>query len=267
MGDHGYHEPFLKTLVSLVIALQSVDHYRGGNLGIVNVPVGWLDVRSPVVGSFPVIAVGGQRVGSLDVTLELHYTSDSLASFELQERLAAAQDASQDAAGRSSDYTLNQDAGLHEPEQHQEVVPGIEFEEVLDQLDLFEVLHSKLYRWVPSGVVGFQIPVPEAHPRLPSTVATANALQHTSKTNGQQAYMGPPQPNREAGGVGDAAPGRHGRLAWGCMCTDLVQQDENSVAMWQVQHHGTTSAVSGDTADVHAYEQHCHRCLASMQGL
>lgn len=137
--------------------LQSVEEYQGGDIGLVHVPVGWLELRRPVVGSFPVISPAGQRVASLDVRIELHYYDDSVSSFQLQEYLAS----------REAVATQQGDQAHHPPQaqaltahdttsepgmQQQEQQVMVDFEEVLEQLDLFEVLHDKLYRCVCVGV-------------------------------------------------------------------------------------------------------------------
>ena len=101
----------------------------------------YLDLGSPVMGRLPVISPAGQHVGSLELRLEVQFhVNQTVSSFELQEHLSARAAAQQASAAHGPAGSQQPAASAAPPDTAQD------YEAVLEQLDLFDVLHSRLSR-------------------------------------------------------------------------------------------------------------------------
>ncbi|GAX82212.1 hypothetical protein CEUSTIGMA_g9640.t1 [Chlamydomonas eustigma] len=155
---------YLRDMSSLVLVLEEA--YTHAPLGRCAVDVRFLDLSRPVSGTFPILlpqnashvdgalAVGTmmRHVGTLDVHLEIGFTSTNMSSFEINEHLA-----DQSALGKPfpsvQQRSVNNQSPMLPPQkpsnsaiQHFSVSDVARFDEALQQLDLFEVLLDQMQK-------------------------------------------------------------------------------------------------------------------------
>jgi hypothetical protein len=157
---------YLRDMSSLVLVLEEA--YTHAPVGRCAVDVRFLDVGRPVSGTFPLLlpqnasrgggvaaAVGTlmRHVGTLDVHLEIGYSTANITSFEVNEHVSA-QDtrtprsikAYRQGGAPSTNLAEQQQMGQAASPQRYAALDVARFDQAMEQLDLFEVLSSRLQR-------------------------------------------------------------------------------------------------------------------------